>query len=133
MLEVATVLNGNVLSAKSCQFFFDLVPRRGIVAVNYEEQLECEDVYDDSRDGAPVGTTYGRYSVSAFSITMLKTRWAELMPILALKGLGSLGVARFGFAAEYSEPLDPLHTLVDTMSFCRIVKIGDDYSEDIKA
>ncbi len=64
---------------------------------------------------------------------MLKTRWSELMPYIAAKGLGSLGAARFGFCAEYSELQDPLHTLVDTMSFCRIVKIGDDYSEDIKA
>ncbi len=133
MLEVATVLNGCILSAKSCSFFVDFIPRKGIVAVNYKEKLEAENVYDDDRTGTPVGSTSGRYSVESFSITMLKTKWAEFMPYLTLKGLGSMGAARFTFVAEYSEPLDPLHTIVDTLAYCRITGIEDDYSEDIKA
>ena len=31
-VQLATVLNGNILSAKSCAFFIDLIPRGGIVA-----------------------------------------------------------------------------------------------------
>ncbi len=134
MIELATVLNGCIISAKSCQFFLPApVPIRGIVAVNYKEKLEAENVYDDDRTGMPVGSTSGRYSIESFSITMLRTRWAELMPVLTLAGLGSIGAARFPFVAEYSEPLDPLHTVVDSIYSCRITGIEDDYSEDIKA
>ncbi len=134
MLEVATVLNGSILSAKSCQFFLPApVPVRGILACNYKEKLEAENVYDDDRTGMPVGSTSGRYSIESFTITMLRTRWVELMPVLTLLGLGSIGAARFPFVAEYSELLDPLHTVVDAISNCRIVGIEDDYSEDIKA
>jgi hypothetical protein len=132
-VQLATVLNGCVLSAKSCSFYIDLIPRKGILAVNYKEKIEAENVYDDDRTGTPVGSTSGRYSIEAFSITMLKANWLELMPYLTLKGLGSIGAARFSFVAEYSEPLDPLHTLVDAISPCRIVGVEDDYSEDIKA
>ncbi len=134
MIEVATVLNGCILSAKSCQFFLPApAPVRGIVAVNYKEKIDAENVYDDDRTGTPVGSTSGRYSVESFTITLLRTRWAELMPILTALGLGSIGAARFPFVAEYSEPLDPLHTIVDAIYPCRIVGIEDDYSEDIKA
>jgi len=132
-LEVATLLNGRILSAKSCSFFVDFIPRRGIVAVNYKEKLEAEQVYDDSRTGTPVGSTSGRYSVESFSITMLRTAWADFMPYLTAKGLGSMGAADFDFVAEYHEPNDPLHTIVDALSHCRVVGIEDDYSEDIKA
>ncbi len=133
-LEIATVLNGSILSAKSCQFFLPApAPIRGILAVNYKEKLEAENVWDDDRTGMPVGSTSGRYSVESFSITMLKTRWVELMPILTLVGLGSIGSARFPFVAEYSELQDPLHTVVDALFNCRITGIEDDYSEDIKA
>ncbi len=134
MIELATVLNGCVLSAKSCQFFLPApAPVRGIVAVNYKEKIEMENVYDDDRTGTPVGSTSGRYSLESFSITILKTRWVELMPVLSALGLGSIGAARFPFVAEYSEPLDPLHTIVDSIYPCRIIGIEDDYSEDIKA
>ncbi len=133
-IELATVLNGSILSAKSCQFFMPApVPIRGILACNYKEKLEAENVYDDDRTGMPVGSTSGRYSVESFSITMLRTRWVELMPVLSLMGLGSIGAARFPFVAEYSEQLDPLHTVVDAIYSCRITGIEDDYSEDIKA
>jgi hypothetical protein len=134
MIEMATVLNGSILSAKSCQFFLPApVPVRGVLACNYKEKLEAENVYDDDRTGMPVGSTSGRYSIESFTITLLRTRWVELMPVLSLLGLGSIGAARFPFVAEYSEPLDPLHTIVDAIQSCRIVGIEDDYSEDIKA
>lgn len=139
MLDIATVLNGNILSAKSCSFFFDGIPRRGLVAVNYKEKLDVETVYDDSPDGAGIGSTSGRYAVESFSMTFLKAAWAATGPIpgimqyLTLKGLGSYGSARFSFTAEYSEPLNPLATVVDTLAPCRIIGVEDDYSEDIKA
>lgn len=133
-LSLATVLNGAILSNKSCQFFLPApIPRGGIVACNYKEKLDKEYVYDDDRSGMPVGTTSGRYSIESFSITMLRTAWAELMPVLTAYGLGSMGAAKFPFVAEYSEPLDPLHTIVDAMISCQITGIEDDYSEDIKA
>lgn len=134
MLELATVLNGSVLSQKSCQFFLPApIPIRGVVACNYKEKIDAENVYDDDRTGMPVGSTSGRYAVESFSLTLLATRWVELMPALTLLGLGSMGAARFPFIAEYSEPNDPLHTIVDALSICRIVGVEDDYSEDIKA
>lgn len=139
MLDIATVLNGNILSAKSCKYYFDGIPRRGLVAVNYKEKLDVETVYDDSPDGAGIGSTAGRYGVESFTITFLRAAWAATGPIpgimqyLALKGLGSYGAARFSFTAEYSEPLNPGATIVDTLAPCRIIGVEDDYSEDIKA
>jgi hypothetical protein len=138
-IDIATVLNGNILSSKSCQFFVDMIPRKGIVACNYKEKLDAENVYDDDRTGTPVGSTSGRYSVESFSLTLLRASWNSVGPIpglmqqLALKGLGSFGAARFAFIAEYSEPLVPLSTVVDSLFFCRITGVEDDYSEDIKA
>ncbi len=138
-IDVATVMNGNILSNKSGQFYVDSIPRKGVVAVNYKEKLEAENVYDDDKSGTPVGSTSGRYSVESFSITLLRSSWncvgptPGLMQYLTLKGLGSYGAARFSFMAEYSEPLSPLQTIVDSLSFCRIVGVEDDYSEDIKA
>ncbi len=139
-IDVATLLNGNILSAKSCQFFAPVpFPLKGVVACNYKEKLEAEHVYDDDRTGTPVGSTSGRYSVESFSITLLRSSWNCVGPIpglmqrLTLLGLGSFGAARFPFVAEYSEPLSPLQTCVDALAYCRIVGVEDDYSEDIKA
>lgn len=132
-IDVATLMNGSILSAKSCQFFIDMIPRKGIVACNYKEKIEAENVYDDDRSGTPVGSTAGRYAVESFSLTLLRGSWLTLMPYLSLKGLGSIGAARFSFVAEYSEPLAPLQTVVDSLFYCRVTGIEDDYSEDIKA
>lgn len=138
-IDIATVLNGNILSGKSCQFFVDMIPRKGIVALNYKEKLEAEDVYDDDRTGMPIGSTAGRYGVEGFTMTLLRSAWncsagtPGLMQYLGLKGLGSYGAARFNFIAEYSEPLVPMQTVIDTLFYCRIVGVEDDYSEDIKA
>lgn len=138
-IDVATLLNGNIISNKSCQFFVDMIPRKGIVECTYKEKLEAENVYDDDRSGAPVGGTSGRYSVESFSMTLLRNSWncvgptPGLMQYLSLKGLGSYGAARFNFIAEYSEPLSPLQTVVDSLFYCRIVGVENAYSEDIKA
>lgn len=138
-IDIATVLNGSVLSAKSCKFFFDNIPRHGVVAVNYKEEIEAEDVYDDDPTGLPVGSTSGRYKISGLSITLLKKAWIGTAPPgLALQlaarpeALGSFGAARWTFSAEYSEPQDPLNTILESIAFCRIVGVEDDYSEDIK-
>lgn len=138
-LNIATVLNGSILSAKSCQFFVDMIPRKGVVECTYKEKLDAEDVYDDDRTGTPVGSTSGRYSVDSFSLTLLRDSWNSTGPIpglmqyLAAKGIGSFGAARFSFIAEYSEPLVPLSTVVDSLFYCRITGVEDAYSEDIKA
>ncbi len=87
--DLSTLLNGAVLSAKSCAFYVDMIPRKGFTEVTYKEKLEAELVYDDSKDGGPVGITSGRYSIESFSWTMLKSRWLELMPYIAAMGLGS--------------------------------------------
>jgi hypothetical protein len=133
MQDVSTLLNGYVLSAKSCAFFIDMIPRKGFVEVSYKEKIEAELVYDDSKDGGPVGMTSGRYAVESFSWTMLKARWLELLPYLAAKGLGSYGNAIFGFQAVYSEPIHVGPPGVDTIFGCRIVGREETYSEDIKA
>lgn len=133
MQDVSTLLNGAIISAKSCRFYIDMIPRKGFVAVNYKEKLEDELVYDESPDGGPVGMTSGRYSVESFTFSMLYARWLEVMPYIAAKGLGSIGAARFGFQAVYSEQIHAGPPGVDTLFGCRIVGIEDDYSEDIKA
>ncbi len=142
-MEIETILNGNILSAKSCSFFFDMIPRGGVVAVSYEEKLETEDVYDDSKDGGPIGSTSGKYSIDGFSVTLLRNAWNAmgpkpgLMQQMAIKGAlslapGSYGAARFSFVAEYSEPVAPMHTVVDAFANCRIVGVKDDYAEGIE-
>jgi hypothetical protein len=139
-MEIETLLNGNILSAKSCKFYFDFIPRRGIVAVDYEEKLDSTDVYDDANDGGPVGSTAGQYSIESMSITFLRNSWNALGPKpglmqqLGLKAAaslapGSYGLARFTFTAEYSEPIAPTHTVVDTFFDCRVTGVKDSYAK----
>lgn len=71
--------NGNVISAKSCAFSLAGVPYIGIVALDYEDQLDAELVHGANKDGAPIGYTSGEYSVSSFNFSVLKDVWIAKM------------------------------------------------------
>jgi hypothetical protein len=124
--------NGNVISAKSCAFSFQGVPYIGITAVDYEDQLDAEYVHGANKNGAPLGYTSGEYSISAFSVTMLKDVCiAKFIPQLALLGLaagsvGSIGAARWTFQAQYQE--GPL-VGTDTIEGGRLIGMKDSYSQ----
>lgn len=142
MADIDTLLNGNIIGAKSGSYFFDLIPRRGLVAVDYEEKLESDDVYDDHKDGGAVGETSGKYSIDGMSITFLASAWncmgpkiglmQQLVAKALLRGETGYGAARFSFVAEYSEPMAPMSTIVDSISNCRIVGVKDSYAEGIE-
>lgn len=124
--------NGNVISAKSCAFTLGGVPYVGIVALDYEDQLDAELVHGANKDGAPIGYTSGEYSVSSFNFSVLKDVWlVRMLPQLAaLSALalspGSYGGGRFPFVAQYQE--GPL-VGVDTLMGGRVVGTKDAYQQ----
>lgn len=129
--------NNRVVSAKSCRYLIAGVPYVGITALDYEEKLEKELVYGADRSGSPIGMTSGKYSVSPFTITMLKDvfmkKFLPQMAILSAANLapGSYGAGSFPLVAQYSEP--PLTPDQDIISGCQIVGTKDAYQEGISA
>lgn len=125
-------VNGNVISAKSCAFTFAGVPYVGLQAVDYEDQIESELVHGNNRNGAPLGSTEGEYSVSAFSFAILKDVWIAKMQLqmaaLAAAALapGSYGGGRWTFVGQYQEGLI---VGTDTLEGCRILKTKDSYAQ----
>lgn len=124
--------NNLVLSAKSCAFAIAGIPYVGILALDYEDQLDAELVHGANKDGSPIGYTSGEYSVSSFTMQVLKDVWiARLLPQLALLSLaagapGSYGGCTFPFTAQYQE--GPL-VGTDLITGCRVVKAKDSYAQ----
>lgn len=124
--------NNNVISAKSCAFSIMGVPYIGLLAVDYEDQLDAELVHGANKDGSPIGYTSGEYSVSSFTMSMLRDVFqTKFLPQMALLSTtagapGSWGAARWTFVGQYQE--GPL-VGTDTISGCRVVKAKDSYAQ----
>lgn len=124
--------NNMVLSAKSCTFSVAGVPYVGILAVDYEDQLDAELVHGANKDGSPIGYTSGEYSITSFTMQVLKDVWiARMQPQLALMSAamgapGSYGGAVFPFAGQYQE--GPL-VGIDLINGCRVTKVKDSYAQ----
>lgn len=124
--------NNNVISAKSCAFSVQAVPYIGIMAVDYEDQLDAELVHGANKDGSPIGYTSGEYSVSSFTMQVLKDVWIaklqiQLAALSAAGGApGSYGGGNFVFTAQYQE--GPLIG-TDILTGCRVTKVKDGYQQ----
>ncbi len=124
--------NGNVISAKSCAFSLAGVPYIGIVGLDYEDQLDAELVHGANKNGAPLGYTSGEYSISSFSIVLLKDVFiAKFLPHMAALSAaagapGSYGGGRWTFSGQYQE--GPL-VGTDTIEGARVVGSKDSYSQ----
>lgn len=131
---IQTRLNGTPFSATSCSWRFAGAPYVGITALSYEEKRESKLVHASRRDGTPLGITAGKYSLGAFTVTMLRTSFDILSGQLTALGKGSYGDARFPFTAEYSD-IDAgaagTPPIVILISGCKIVGVKEAYAEGI--
>lgn len=107
-------------------FTIDGSPNEGLVAADWEEQLEVRVVPSNVQDGPPLGMSAGRYQVGRFPIRMLTDSAVAFKGYLAKRGkaqgLGSYGSVVFSIAIQLSG-LDAPDALPSTTVFssCRIV------------
>ena len=126
-----TRINGTPYSWTSCEFRFDNVPFVGVVEANWEEKREVKNVYAAQQDGTPLGTTSGKYSVSGFTVKMLRASATLLKQQLSVKGLGSYGDPEWTFFLSIAEPVGLAGPVSYTGSRCRIIGEKPAHAEGI--
>jgi hypothetical protein len=115
----------------SCEFKFDNLPVGGIVAVDYEEKIEIDVVPSDQQDTPALGWSSGKYTVTGFSIKMLRDYADQVSTYLATKApdLQSYGRSVFTFTAQVIEKTGIPLTL--TGQPCRVIGKKDAYEEGV--
>jgi len=98
-------INHTIFSWTSCAFQINGEPWKGIVEVNWEQKRERKVVYAANQDGTPLGKTSGKYSVTGFTLKMLRDSAEALKLELSALGLGSYGDAEFVFSGQMIEPV----------------------------
>lgn len=104
-------INGTPLSWASTRVTLDGVPRRRLTAISFEEKLERELVRGAVRSGIPLGLTYGDYSVTGLSLTLLLDEgafWRSYLAAQALLQSLSLGAgsAKFTLGVQLVEGIN---------------------------
>lgn len=117
-------VNSAVYSWNSTASYIDNMPYIGIVGVDFDHGIESEKVWAQTRAGAPIGRTDGKYDAN-LKISMLRQSWVKtLLPQLRAKGalMGGVGVMRvpFSYQLQYTHLLIGTHT-IDFVD-CRIAK-----------
>lgn len=127
-------LNNRILSAKSVLVTVSAVPYTGILAMDYGDNLESEDVHGMNRDGTPLGDTSGKYSVERFTMTFLKDVFqlkfqTQLVALSLAAGafIPTIGAARFPIMVQYSEFGQP--PCIDVIGGARVLSTKDDVQE----
>ena len=123
-------VNDTVFGWESFSFKIDGFPIGGIVGISYSDKLERKKVYANRRDGRAVGRTAPKYSADA-SFKILQEDDDALTSYLSIKGLSSVGDARFQFIASYSEPEIGATPIVVVGSGCRIEEPKESYDEGV--
>lgn len=108
-------VNSAVYSWNSTASFIDDVPYMGIVGVDFDMGIESEKVYAQTKAGAPIGRTDGKFDCNA-KVTMLRQSWLDsFLPFLRAKGLteGGVGFGRvsFNYQLQYTHPQIGTHTI----------------------
>ncbi len=95
-------INSAVYAYNSCATFVDNIPFQGILEVSYDHGIESEKVWAQTRAGAPIGRTDGKYDAN-LKITMLRDSWTILLKWLSTKGLqqGGAGFGRVAFTLVF--------------------------------
>jgi hypothetical protein len=120
-----------IYSWTSCRFQIDGQPWKGVVAMDWEQKRERKVVYDAQPDGRPIGKTAGKYSVSAFTMKMLRDSATALKEYLTATGLGSYGDAEFSITVQTVEPALGLVPTTWVASVCTIDGEKDGHEEGI--
>lgn len=121
-------VNNRIWSWTSTRFLVDAEPTEGVVAIDFEDELEPRIIESNIQDGLPLGMSGGRYRVGAFPLRMLTDSAKSLKTYLAAKavtsGLGSYGEAVFNLGVQLNA-LDSANYAPSTTALvsCRI--IGD--------
>lgn len=124
-------VNDTILSWNSCVFTIAEAPYNGLKSLDFADGIEAPLVHAGRRDGRPLGTPSGKYSVGDVKLVVLRDTAMALRVALTILGLGSYGRARFPILCQASEPIPsgvgpPVHdVLIET---CRI--IGDHDAQD---
>jgi len=126
-----TRINGTPFSWTSTEYKFDNVPYVGILEVNWEEKRERKVVYAAKQDGTPLGKTAGKYSVSGFTIKMLRASATLLKQQMTAKGAGSHGDPEFTIFIAVSEPTLFPGPISYTCSRCTIDGEKDAHAEGV--
>lgn len=127
------LLNGTRYSQKSCGFQIAGAPYVGIAAMDYADLIEDELVHGANRDGAPLGSTSGKYVPDVCTMTMLADVFRKkFLPqhaalSAAMGGVGTVSAHRFPISVSMREGLAPPD--LDVLSGCRILGFKDAYAE----
>lgn len=115
-------VNDTVYSWNSTLHKIDNAPWTGILEVNWEEKLETKLVYAARRDGTPLGSPSGKYSVDGFTMKMLRDTANAFTDYLCTKtGKRQYGRARFNYMLQVSEPLPGLAPITASAGTCRVI------------
>lgn len=124
----AVRINSSTWAWQSCAFAIDGQSTEGVVAIDYDEQLELRIIPSNIQDQSPLGMSLGRYQVGRFPIRMLRDSAKALKTYLAAKALaqgipsGSYGQATFDLGLQLSGTDAPDATPSSTVfASCRIV------------
>lgn len=132
------LLNRTRYSQKSCGFLIGGAPYVGVTALDYADMIEDALVHGANRDGAPLGSTSGKYVPDVCKITMLADVFRKkFLPqhaalSLAVGGIATISAHRFPIIVNFREGLAPPD--VDILSGCRVLGVSDTYAEgaDVK-
>jgi hypothetical protein len=126
-----TRINGTPFSWTSMETKIDNVPYVGILEINWEEKRERKVVYAGMQDGTPLGKTAGKYSVSGFTLKMLRASATLLKQQMTAKGAGSHGDPEFTIFVSIAEPALFPGPITYTCSRCTIDGEKDSHAEGI--
>ncbi len=123
-------VNDTVISWESFSFKIDGFPIAGIVGVSYSDKRERKKVYANRKDGRALGRTAGKYSAD-MSFKILQEDDDALTDYLDLKGLGSVGDAKFTAILQFSEPEIGSSPITVIGSSCVISEGKESYDEGV--
>lgn len=129
-------VNNSIWSYHSARFLIDGNPTEGIVALDFEDELEPRIIESNLQDGLPLGMSGGRYRVGLFPMRMLSDSAVALKRYLATKGTTTEGIGSYSatfdlgvqLAGRDAADLKPSTTALVS---CRIVAEAQELEEGI--
>lgn len=120
-------MNNVPYSWTSLAHFFEGLPYKGIVGVDFKETREVKLVHAAQQDGVPLGITSGIYKVENTSFRLLTDSAHALLIDLTALGLGSYGDAEFVYVMQHFEPALPVPSLPaqTIIAGCRITGVAE--------
>jgi hypothetical protein len=125
-----TRVNDTIYSWNSCLHKIDNQPWVHIMEVNWEQKIDAKTVYAARKDGLPLGSTTGKWSLEGFTIKMLRDSADAFTDYLCSKtGTRFYGRARFDYLLQVTEPVPGARPLTASAQICRVVNEKDAQAE----